>query len=152
VPRTYIRNIDDIQEFVRNGGDLSKLRAWQFEFMETASGHGSEFVDMLKHFESLMLRGWIVPERTVTDGQFGTRAEGETHADLAMLMAEETLNDMLQAVNEQVVDPLLLVNSGAESVGMVRVCAQPVEDGTAPMIRRIVEKVFGDPNNVDLLL
>lgn len=151
VPRTYIRNIDDIQEFVRNGGDLSKLRAWQFEFMETAAGHLGEFVEALKHYESLMLRGWIVPERAVVEGQFGTKAEAESHGDLMMTMAEEVLKDILLAVNEQVVDPLLLVNFGRESVGSVKVCAQPIEDETANMLRRMVEKIFGDPTNIDLL-
>jgi hypothetical protein len=54
-----------------------------------------------------MLRGWLVPVRAVAEGHFGTKAEAESHADMAVAIAQHDMFDLLRAFNENVVDPLL---------------------------------------------
>jgi hypothetical protein len=152
MPRTYIKDATELQDMIRNGVDISKLRAWQLSFLEVASGHGAEFVEMLRHFERLMLRGWLVPERTIAEGTTGTRADAEAHADVAIVAAQETLSEMTDAVNKQVVDQLLLANFGQSMVGKVYIATPPLERSKANMIRGLITQILTNPNNTDLAL
>lgn len=143
------------EDLIRNGNlspqAIETLMAWNIEFMEVSSGHGGEFISLLKHFEALMMRGWLVPERAATEGTFGTKAEAEAHASLAILAAEQVMRELLFQINEAIVDPLLVVNFGPQSDGNVRLIAAPLVDEQKLLSRQIVTKVLETPQNRDLL-
>ena len=100
------------EEWAMRGVDPVQLAAWQIKFMESSEEHGNDFVAQMQHKETLMLRGWLVPERAVAEGHFGTKAEAESHADMAVAIAQHDMFDLLRAFNENVVDPLLALNFG----------------------------------------
>jgi len=140
------------ETLARAGANIADLMAWKIEFLEVQSGHGAEFIEMLRHFERLMLRGWHVPERTVAEGTTGTRADSESAGDVATLASEEVLSNIVQHVNWHIIDPLLALNFGEDARGMVQIKAAPLVDTRAAFLSRLAEAVFTNPGNIDLLL
>jgi len=140
------------EDLVRQGIDISQLRAWQIEFLEPKSSHGSEFVEMMRHLETQLCRGWLIPERAVQEGQHGTLAEAEAHARLSLVVAELLLRDIARAVNDYVIAPLLAVNFGQERAKEVALEPQGLDAANQAFFRDLLSKVIGAPQNVDLFL
>ena len=139
-------------DMARSGVDLDKLRAWHISFLETKGNHAMGFVQMLRHLEALMLRGWLVPERAVIEGQFGTKAEAATHADLAITMADLVYQDMLRQINWYIINPLLVYNFGIEAENSVYVERPGLDPAITAFLRKMIEQVLTAPANIDLLL
>lgn len=138
-------------DMLRGGMDVSQFAAWQIKFLEPQGQHGADLIAQMQHKEALMLRGWLVPERAVTEGHFGTRAEASEHADMAVSIAQHDLFDLLRCVNEDIVDPLLALNFGPRARGTVSVTASPLIDDKAMLARRVVEAVLTNPANLDMI-
>lgn len=140
------------EELIRSGANFRDLQAWSISFLESAGSHGSDFVQQMKHHESLMLRGWLVPERAVTEGQFGTKAEAGEHADLAIAIAELDLIEIGEILNEQVVDQLLALNFGNEYCGKVVMKPAGLSDDQKAFTRNMISTVLTNPMNMDMLV
>lgn len=139
-------------EFARWAEDLGrttnpeKLRAWIFDFLEVKGNHLGPLVDSMRYQDSLMFRGILVPERTAIEGQLGTKAEAGAHGAIAIIIADLTLREMLAAVNEQLIDCLLLLNWGAEAMGSVRARTIGLDPLTQAFFGRLVEKLLSLPD------
>ena len=130
------------QDLVSRGIDPSKVRAWTIDILEAGTAHGSDFVEQHRHFESQLMRGWLVPERAATEGQAGTKAEAEAHADIAMVVAEWSLAEMIRHINWYLVDRLLLWNYGPQAMGTVRIVPSPIVDEQVALLRSLLKSVF----------
>jgi len=140
------------QDLIRQGVDITKLMAWDISFLEAKGQHGAELTGILRHKESLMLRGWLVPERAASEGQLGTKAEAETHVDLAAAMSDLVLDDIIAAVNQYVIDPLLVYNVGPDARGSVHLSTSGTSPEQTAFVRTIIQGVLTQPGNVDLFL
>lgn len=139
------------RKMMQQGESVKDAQSWRLEFMEVASGHGAEYVALLQHFEKLFVRGWLVPERAVTEATIaGSRADSESSADLALLIAQELLDDIMESVNANVIDDLLEYNYGPEARGMVYVKAEPLDDKTRALVRSLIKEVLVNPQNADV--
>ncbi len=137
-------------DLARSGVDPEKLLAWQISFLETKGNHGIQYVNMMKQFEALMLRGLLVPERAAVEGTFGTKAEASTHGDLALAIADLFLDDIILAVNWYLVNPLVTYNFGLEYANKIKVVKSGLDPAKQLFFRKIVETVLTDPNNIKL--
>ena len=142
----------DSVDLARAGVDLTKLQAWRIKFLETKGNHGQSFIDMMRHFETLMLRGWIVPERSITEGQHGTKAEAGEHANIGLVMADLLFDDILHAANEYVVVPLLTYNYGEDVSRMVKIQKVGLDAATRKLFTDILAKVMTSDANISLLM
>jgi hypothetical protein len=142
-----------VDDFARSGGSAKDLKAWHIGFLESKDSHGEEFLSQMRHKESLMLRGWLVPERAASEAQTaGSRADSESHADLMGAMGDLVLEDCIRAINEQVIDRLLQFNYGKESVGTIRLKRAKIDNDVQSFIRELTKAVLGAPANVEMLL
>lgn len=140
-------------ELARDGKAGPEMEAWTIDFLETKSQHGAEFTDAMKHCESLMMRGWLIPERSATEAQTaGSRADSETAADWAMVAADLTLHDIVQTVNNQIINPLLILNYGEEAKGSVRIQRAGLSPAMQTFYREIVKATLGNPTQMAMLL
>lgn len=139
-------------ELSRAGVDMDSLKAWHISFLETKGSHGKEFVDNMRHMESLMMRGWLIPERVATEGQYGTKAESAAHADVAYLIARFLIDEVVMAMNWYLINPLVVYNFGEEMENRVKMVVRGVDSATMAWFRLMVEKIFTQTANVDLLL
>lgn len=140
------------QDLIRAGVPVQDLMAWQIKFIEAGQQHGADFDVILRKFDALMVRGWLVPERAITEGAHGTKAESETQADLVLVIAQEIMDDIIALVNRCVVDPLLVVNFGPDAAGAVQVEAEPIVDEARALVRELVKTVLTNPVNLDIAL
>jgi len=149
MPNTLAKFAEDL---ARSGVDISQLKSWLISFLETKGRHGQEIVEMMGHLESLMMRGWLVPERSALEGKHGTKAESEVHADLALVVSYLLLLDITDAINRQIVDPLLQYNHGLEAKGSVFIVPEELGSDEQIFFRDLLKQVFANPQNLDLFL
>jgi hypothetical protein len=106
------------------------------------------FVERGKYLDSLKARAFGFPERAILEGQFGTKAEAEVHADFAIDNLEMTHREILALLNTQVVDVLLEFNHGSEYRGHVKVTASALNDDTRAMIKQIYTTHLGTESGI----
>lgn len=148
MPNTMAKFAGDL---ARSGIDLGKLRAWHISFLETKGQHGREFTVSLKHLESLIMRGWLVPERAGTEGQAGTKAEAEVHGNLALVIADLVFADILKSINWYLVNPLLVYNFGKEVENTIWLERGELDPLMKAFYKELVKAVLTHPQNYDLL-
>lgn len=136
------------RELLNKGVPIDKVRAWTISFLEASGSHGSSFVEMARHKESLMMRGWLVPERAATEGQYGTKAEAAVHGDLAVTVAEQVSQDIADCANEQVVDEMLEANYGESARGTVRIVPAPLVDEKLELVKEIMKAALTSSTDV----
>jgi hypothetical protein len=149
MPNVLARHAGDL---VRGGIDAEQLKAWHISFLETAGQHGGEFTETMRHLESLMLRGWLVPERAAAEGQYGTRADAAEHAKLALAAADLLLGEIVRCVNWYLINPLLVLNFGPQAENSVSLARGGLDPGRQAFFRGIIERALTAGPDVGLLL
>lgn len=141
------------QELARDGRSGEDMEAWKVDFLETKAQHGNEFTEAMTHCESLMLRGWLVPERAASEARTaGSRADSETHADWALTAADMILQDICISVQQQIVNRLLILNYGDKAKNTVRLCRASVAPELQDFFRGLIKATLANPTGVQLLL
>jgi len=148
MPNTMAKFAGDL---ARSGIDLAKLKAWHIQFLETKGQHGKEFTTSLKHLESLIMRGWLVPERAGTEGQYGTKAEAEIHGGIALTIADLVFADILKYINWYIINPLLVYNYGLDAENSVWLERGELDPLMRAFYSELVKAVLTHPQNYDLL-
>lgn len=148
MPRTFSKWTE---ELIRSGANIGDLQAWSIRFLEASGAHGSDFVAQMGHEESLILRGWLLPERSVIEGKYGTKAEAGEHGDLAIAIAQLDADEIAELINSQVVDQLLELNYGPEYKGKVVIKAERLADTDKAFVRGLMSTVLSNPMNMDKL-
>jgi len=139
------------EEFIRSGANIKDLLAWQISFLETRSTHGQDFLGILKYYDSLLMRGLLVPERVGTEGQHGTKAEAGEHADIALTISDIVFQDIVRVINWYVVNPLLVYNYGVEAENSIWIKREGLDPDMKIFFRTIMEKILTSPTNMDLV-
>jgi hypothetical protein len=80
------------------------------------------------------------------EGQFGTKAEAQTHGDLGLLDGEKLLRDTSRVVNWHVVDQLLVLNFGEDARGSVYFEPNPLQDASVQFARDLVKAMMSTPD------
>ncbi len=132
------------------GKDVSKLYQWDITLLSDASPRQPSFIERLKYLDSLKVRGMIFPERAITEGQFGTKAESEVHLGLALAQMEKIDRIITRQLNDQLVNQLLLLNFGDDAVGSVRLVSSPLVDKSVEFLQDLYVKVFSTPDGIDV--
>jgi len=139
------------EDMTRAGLDVSQLAAWQITFLEAGASHAHGFIEQMRHKESLMMRGWLVPERAALESSTGTRADAEAHGRVALSITEAVFEDLLRCVNRFMIDQLLMLNWGESARGGVVARACPADGARATMLRQIAVEALKKPADLDLL-
>lgn len=136
VPSSILGQVDDMNNF--NPANA----AWRVELQSPQTQQGA-FVERLKYHDVLKARGFGFPERAIQEGQFGTKAEAEAHADFVVDNLEMTHREIMALLNSQVVNVLLELNYGPRYVDKVKVTASPLVDEKRAFIKGLYEKHWG---------
>lgn len=116
--------------------------AWRIELLSAPGSAEASFVGRQRYLDSLKARALGIPERAALEGQFGTRAEAEAHADFAISNIEMGHKGIIDQLNEQVSNPLLEMNCGREFVNKVRLVALPLSDWKRAQMRQLYMSYF----------
>lgn len=141
VPRSVVAAIDAMNAAAAQ----SEASQWKIELL-TDSGKGQQpFTDRLKYLDVLKVRAFGFPERAILEGQFGTKAEAETHADVAVSNLEVRHALLCLQYNIKVVDLILAWNYGPHTKGKVRIKPSPLADDTKGFFRQLYLALVANP-------
>jgi hypothetical protein len=120
-------------------------QVWQIELKES-SGSGANFEERLSRCDRELVRAFGVPERSILEGQFGTKAEADSHGDFALLGIELLHYNIVEQLNDQLVNVLLRVNYGPEFERKCYIVGQPLSDSSLAFIRQLYTTVLANPD------
>lgn len=119
-------------------------KKWDID-MKSGSGQQGNFIMRMDYCDKLFVRGLLTPERTVLEGQYGTKAEAGVHTDWALTERELEHRYLTRQVNKQAVDPLLRYNYGEDAVGKVWLNAAPLADDKIAFFRTLYQGLLANP-------
>jgi hypothetical protein len=122
IPSIVAKQIDDLNNLGKD------QLAWRIEILSAQGGVAGDFDTRLRYYDALKARALGLPERSILEGQFGTKAEAEAHADFAINNIEEMHQSIVDQLNCQCVDQIIRLKFGEEYVGTVRIVPEPLTD------------------------
>lgn len=132
-----------IEDFVDDSNKDGK--AWEIELKSAYPTSNVAFLDRLTYLDKLMVRAFGLPERSVLEGTFGTKAEAEAHADFAITNMELNHQLMVQQYNWHLVNHLLRINWGEGAENLVHITVSPLADIALSYLRQLYSKYFESP-------
>lgn len=130
-------------------GDLNKQAkdrlGWSIELLSDGSPKQYAFVPRLQYLDVLKVRALNLPQRSILEGQFGTKAEAGVHTNLALTYMNLIHGSITRLVNQHLVDQLLELNWGPQFRGSVKLIASPLADEALGFLRKIYEAVISNP-------
>jgi len=116
------------------------------------ANHTSGFIEKLRYHDSRLFRAWLRPERSALEGQFGTKAEAETHGDIGVLDGELLYGDIVRQINWYVIDDILAYNFGEDARGSVYIEPAPLVDTAHAVLERVLDAMLANPGTLEELL
>jgi hypothetical protein len=132
IPRRLEDTVDDLNK--------DSPDAWKIEILSDSTSQQSSYVDRMAYLDALKVRGLGLPERSVLEGQSGTKAEAEAHANFAITNMELRHQMCVQAVNWHIVNQLLRLNYGREAENKVYIQPAPITDNALEYLRSLYLK------------
>lgn len=119
--------------------------AWKIELITDGGTSQAAFIDRQMYLDKLFVRGLGLPERSVLEGQFGTKAEAGAHGDFGITNIELRHTFMLQEINRQVVNQVLRINYGPEAENSVYLQATPLSDPVRMFLKNVYTAILANP-------
>lgn len=132
--------------------DAQAPDAWKIELLSDKGAAKAAFIDRQNYLDKLMIRGFSMPERAVLEGQFGTKAEAEAHADFAITNIELRHRLFVDDVNMHITNQLMRLNYGERSSGTVWVAPTPLADSQTAFLKTVYTVLLGNPEGFMELL
>ena len=133
-----------VQSFVTDLNSASNDGAWKIELMGSPGAQG-EFQARLAYLDALIVRAAEFPERSILEGQYGTKAEAETHADFAVARMDFRNKQIVDTVNWHLVNQMMRMNYGEEFEDTVHIEVAPIADDTKNMLKTVYSGVLSNP-------
>jgi hypothetical protein len=133
-----------VQQFVdmANAGDQPQ---WKIEILESSANTSSGIDTRLRYLDILMVRAFCMAERSLQEGQHGTKAEAETHADVAMAYIDMRLQHVMARINKIVVRAEIERHFGPEYVDQCRLIPEPMDADKRQYLQTIYDKILSTP-------
>ncbi len=141
VPRSVINVLDSMNAAQAQ----SEASQWKIELLSDAGKGQQPFTDRQKYLDVLKVRAFGFPERAILEGQFGTKAEAETHADVAVSNLEVRHALVCLQYSVKIVNLILAWNYGPQAKGKVRIKPSPLADDTKSFFRQLYLAMIANP-------
>lgn len=138
IPAQMAKYVDDL-----NAAQFQNL--WKVELLADPGKGSMDFTMREKYLDALKVRAFGVSERAILEGQFGTKAEAQTHGDAAVINMELRYEMIVQRYNRALVDDLLEMNWGPSAKGSVYLDATPLDDATKGYLQQIYAALLNHP-------
>ncbi len=136
---------DEIQEWLDDSVDRELKGKWRIELISAPNSSQSDFVDRQKYLDTLKIRAFGIPERSILEGQFGTKAEAEVHADIALSSIDTKHRLICDQINERAIRPLLRMNYGEKYENSVSIAPAPLVDAQFQTVKEIYRLLVQSP-------
>jgi len=140
VPDTVNAAVDDLNS------KAGEETAWKIELMTADASAQVGFQQRLAYLDTLMVRAGGFPERSILEGQYGTKAEAEAHADFGVSGMDDENREIVNQFNKQLTNQIIGLNYGAKAVGKIRVEVAPIADDKIAMIKQVYMQALANPS------
>jgi len=124
---------------------------FKLEFLSDSTPRQGSFIERQKYLDSLMVRAFMLPERAILEGQFGTKAEAEAHSNLALVAMESVHEFLTEEFERQVLKPHLALMLGDEAADSVSLTAGSISNENLLWKRSLLEKLIASkPELIDV--
>lgn len=120
--------------------------AWKIELLADPGNSRAAFIDRQKYLDALKVRSFGIPERSVLEGQFGTKAESEAQADFAIVNMELKHIIATQQLSLGPVNRVLELNCGKQARDTVCIEPTPLTDEKRTFLREIYKQLIANPD------
>lgn len=144
VPRTVLSQISDLN------GALGNESAWLIELKEAGGGAQMSFEARMRYLDNQIVRAAEFPERAILEGQYGTKADAESHADFAVARMDFRNKQLVEQLNEQLVNPMLRINFGEKAENTVKLEIAPIADDKKTLLKQIYIGALSNPQQSSL--
>jgi hypothetical protein len=124
---------------------LTNYNQWKVSLLSDNSAGRGAFTERQKYLDALKVRGTGLPERSVLEGQFGTKAEAEAHADFAILNLELMLQWIVKQFNQQCTRHVMRLNYGEAVQDLVAVETPTLTDAAKTFLRSVYTQILAHP-------
>ena len=125
--------------------------AWHVEYLSDSSPRQGSFIERARYLDALLVRAFMLPERAILEGEFGTKAEAVAHQNLALQAMEATHEFLAEEFERQALSPYLALLVGAEQSKSLRLSAGPINREASLWKRSLLESIIAKrPEVVDL--
>ena len=126
-----------------------EYQCWRIELLSSGETSSAFYLEQQRYNDILKARALGFPERSVFEGEHGTKAEAGVHTDAAVQQLEKRSQELTQSVSRQVLKPLVEFNFGADQAERISLVANPIVDSTLQLWLRLYEQFL---NNGDVLV
>lgn len=141
VPRSVLQATDALNTQLSSTDALM----WKIELLSDDGSGQAPFIDRFKYLDVLKVRAFGFPERAMLEGQFGTKAEAEAHADFGILNLEGKHRLFCCQVNEQFTRHVLRANYGPEHERCVEIKPSPLADRAKAFLQQLYTLLLQNP-------
>jgi hypothetical protein len=128
---------------LESAAELAGKSQWVLSAFEAGtSDHAAGLLGALQYLDKLLFRGWLRPERAGLEAAHGTRADAAVHTDTGLLDSELIDLDFAAAVNQQLVNPLLVANFGPDARDAVSIEPNPLTDDATQTYRTVIQSLL----------
>lgn len=136
---------------LKSSGDIAvgrptdENKKWEFDLKSDPGAGKTSFVSRAEYLDKQMIRALLVPERAALEGRYGTRADAEAHADIAITTMELADRHITTILNWHCVDQLLAVNFGEAARGQVWLASAPLVDTQRDILIAVYKAILTNP-------
>ena len=116
-------------------------KGWKISLMES-SGKQGEFISRLDYLDKLKARGVGVLERAMMEGNYGTKAEADSHLGVMFLLAQLENRGLVKIFNKEVIDDVCQLNFGRS--GCIRAVPQPLTRDQREALMTVLSSLMGN--------
>ena len=136
---------DEIQDSISEIMDKDKKGRWRIEIIEASGSNQTSFIDRQKYLDALKMRAFGHPERSLTEGNHGTKEEASVHGDVGLSIVDSRHRLLCDQLNLYVVPKILTKNFGKKWAYSVGVQPAPLIDTQLAIVKDIYRVLLQTP-------
>ena len=142
IPSSIQEGIERLNEI---GGNAKG--PWRIEVLSPGEGSSgtSPYQERLKYYDTQMARALGFPERSVFEGEHGTKAESESQGEMSSVISTLYQQELCRCGNEWFIPDLIRPNFGERWAKSVRIVPTPVKIDEQKFYRDLYQRLINDP-------
>jgi hypothetical protein len=121
-----------------SGRDANGNYQWDIKILEGAD-HTDPFLSRAQYLDETILRGFVIPEKALTQGEVGARSSIEAFQGLFIMRKQDLYDHIVDTIDKYLVQPFIKLNWGDSVEGHVR--SGKLDDDSKYTANKIVEKL-----------
>jgi hypothetical protein len=150
---------DEVQAWFDDTIDTAqKVKAkWEVMLITADSSASTSFIDRQKYLDTLKIRAFGFPERSILEGKHGTKEEADVHGDVALSIVDTKHKLITDQLNAGPVKTFVRFHYGKEFENAVCIEPAPLVDNQFATVKDIYRMILQTPDalmqevqNIDL--